>query len=86
MFKLQTTLDRHSPRQKINDRLLLDPLHFSLPSTFKESPHDTVFVPAAPLVSKQGWGQILIAKMDAETVSFQVKNRLFAPKSRLFSA
>jgi hypothetical protein len=37
MFKLQKTLDRHSPRQKINDRLLLDPLHFSLPSTFKET-------------------------------------------------
>ncbi len=37
MFKLQITLDPHSPRQKINDRLLLDPLHFSLPSTFKVS-------------------------------------------------
>jgi hypothetical protein len=36
MFKLKTTLDRHSPRLIIDDSLLADPPLFSLPSTFKE--------------------------------------------------
>jgi hypothetical protein len=35
MFKLKTTLDRHSPRLIIDDSLLADPPLFSLPSTFK---------------------------------------------------
>ncbi len=34
-FNLKITLDRHSPRPKLNDSLLPDPLHFSLPSIFK---------------------------------------------------
>jgi hypothetical protein len=33
---LKITLDRHSPRQKLNYCFLPDPPNFSLPSTFKD--------------------------------------------------
>ena len=35
IFKLKKTLDRHSPRLKLNYSLLPNPPHFSLLSTFK---------------------------------------------------
>jgi hypothetical protein len=37
MFKFKITPDRHNARQNLNYCVLLDPPHFSLPSTFKGS-------------------------------------------------
>jgi hypothetical protein len=45
MFKLKTTLDRHSPRLIIDDSLLADPPLFSLPTTFKYGRYRTVLRP-----------------------------------------
>jgi hypothetical protein len=55
-FKLQMTLDRHSPRLKLNDSPLPDPSHFSLPSSFKE---DTVVLKKVKLTHLTGHPEVL---------------------------
>jgi hypothetical protein len=58
-FKLKITLDRHSPRLKLNDGLLPDPSNFSLPTTF----HQRLVLGTDDLVAERGNDLLL---MEAE--------------------